>query len=81
MKNYVFVYKTSIDTWLTFQEIKKRLNQTFAAILKVTIDLDDEDAVLRIESSERNEEHIQALLDTFGHEISIMGIFGGQLTK
>ncbi|NGM61551.1 hypothetical protein G5B30_06420 [Sphingobacterium sp. SGG-5] len=76
MKNYVFVYKTSIDTRLTFQEIKRRLSQKFAAILNITIDLEDEDAVLRVESSEQNEEHIRALLYTYGYEISLMGVFG-----
>ena len=37
--------------------------------------MEDEDAVLRLESSERNEEHILMFLQTCGCEPDIMGIF------
>jgi|GEM_PF-1019427 len=75
MKNYVFIYKTSIDTWSRFQKLKKHLSQELPTVSNLSIDLEDEDAVLRIESSERNEEYILILLHTQGYDGSIMGIF------
>ncbi|MBD1427171.1 hypothetical protein [Sphingobacterium arenae] len=75
MKKYVLIFKTSIRTILQRSHLISKLYQVSKDIKFATIDLDDEDFILRIESTQRNEDFISRFLFLEGHKVAFLAAF------
>lgn len=75
MKKYVLIFKTSIRTILQRSHLISKLYQVSKEIKFATVDLDDEDFILRIESTQRNEDFISRFLLLEGHKVAFMAAF------
>ncbi|RZF58133.1 hypothetical protein [Sphingobacterium corticibacterium] len=75
MKKYVLIFKTSIRTILQRSHLISKLYQVSKDIKFATVDLDDEDFILRIESTQRNEDFISRFLLLEGHKVAFMAAF------
>lgn len=75
MENYVLIFKTSISTTLDRSHIIEKLYQGSHEIQLATIDIEDEEKILRIESSKREIAHIVKLIRLEGHEVSLLATF------
>lgn len=75
MKRYVLIFKTSIDTILQRSYLLSKLHELSRDIKFATVDLDDEDFILRVESIRRNEEHISRILHLEGHDVVFLAAF------
>lgn len=75
MKKYVLIFKTSIRTILERSHLIAKLYQASKDIKFATVDLDDEDFILRIESTQRNENFISRVLLLEGHKVAFLAAF------
>ena len=75
MNKYVLIFKTSIRTILQRSHLISKLYQVSKEIKFATIDLDDEDFILRIESTQRNEDFISRFLHLEGHTVAFLAAF------
>lgn len=75
MKKYVLIFKTSIRTILERSHLIAKLYQVSQDIKFATVDLDDEDFILRIESTQRNEDFISRFLQLEGHKVAFLAVF------
>lgn len=75
MKKYVLIFKTSIRTILERSHLIAKLYQVSKEVKFATIDLDDEDFILRIESTKRNEDFISRFLHLEGHQVAFLAAF------
>ncbi|MBD1434117.1 hypothetical protein H8B06_14865 [Sphingobacterium sp. DN00404] len=75
MKKYVLIFKTSIRTILQRSHLISKLYQVSKDIKFATVDLDDEDFILRIESTQRNEDFISRFLLLEGHKVAFIAAF------
>ncbi|TDS16100.1 hypothetical protein [Sphingobacterium paludis] len=75
MKKYVLIFKTSIRTILDRSHLIGKLYQVSKEVKFATIDLDDEDFILRVESTKRNEDFISRFLLLEGHSVIFLAAF------
>ena len=75
MNRYVLIFKTSIQTILERSHLIAKLHQVSKDIKFATVDLDDEDFILRIESTRRNEDFISRILHLEGHNVAFLAAF------
>lgn len=75
MKKYVLIFKTSIQTILERSYLITKLYQVSKDIQFATVDLDDEDFILRVESTQRNEDFISNVLHSEGHKVAFLAAF------
>lgn len=75
MNKYVLIFKTSIRTILERSHLIAKLYQVSKDIKFATVDLDDEDFILRIESTQRNEDFISRFLHLEGHKVAFLAAF------
>ncbi|GGH32038.1 hypothetical protein FAZ19_22990 [Sphingobacterium alkalisoli] len=75
MKKYVLIFKTSIRTILDRSNLIQKLYSVSKDVKFATVDLDDEDFILRIESTRRNEDFISRFLSLEGHQVSFLAAF------
>ncbi|WP_437922138.1 hypothetical protein [Sphingobacterium sp. LRF_L2] len=71
----VAVFKTSVSTKEEKMYIMEELKQAFAGIERVSLDLSDEDAVLRLESDRIAVGKIRRRLAENGVEAVLLGFF------
>jgi hypothetical protein len=62
---YVFIYKTSVETGIDREFIANTLNH-FLGVRNWTIDLSDEDKILRVESKDNDANRVIGLLNAYG---------------
>lgn len=75
MATHVLIFKTSIQTVLDRTRLIDKMYLHSSEIKFATVDLDDEDFILRVESTTRNEHFILNLLRSEGHLVSFMSAF------
>ncbi|MFD2968298.1 hypothetical protein [Sphingobacterium bambusae] len=75
MKKYVLIFKTSIRTILERSHLIAKLYNVSKEVKFATIDLDDEDFILRVESTQRNEDFISRFLHLEGHQVAFLAAF------
>lgn len=75
MKKYVLIFKTSIQTILERSHLIAKLYNVSKEVKFATIDLDDEDFILRVESTQRNEDFISRFLHLEGHQVAFLAAF------
>ena len=75
MENYVLIFKTSIRTVFERSVLIAKLLRMSKEIIEATIDLDDEDYILRIESHNNNKNLIMQTLQKEGYEVDFLEAF------
>jgi hypothetical protein len=75
MKKYVLIFKTSIRTILDRSNLIQKLYTVSNDVKFATVDLDDEDFILRVESTRRNEDFISRFLSLEGHHVAFLAAF------
>ncbi|MGH2623599.1 MAG: hypothetical protein ACRDE7_08040 [Sphingobacterium sp.] len=75
MENYVLIFKTSIRTVFERSVLIAKLLRMSKEIIEATIDLDDEDYILRIESHNDNKNLIMQTLQKEGYEVDFLEAF------
>ena len=74
MENYHFIYKTSLKTLLDRSEVFSVLRKTFPQIQSISIDLDDKQFYLNIETADRIENSIQQRMLEIGHRVAFVSM-------
>ncbi len=75
MGNYILIFKTTISTTFDRSKIIEKLYQSSRNIVVATVDIDDEDRILRIESSTSEIDYISEIMKKDGHNISFLAAF------
>ncbi len=76
MNNYVLIFKTSIRTALERSKLIAKLLYVSKEISKATIDLEDEENILRVESRYSNQQTIINTLLQEGYHVDLLAVYG-----
>ena len=75
MKSYVLIFKTSISTTYERSNAIDKLNESCEKIKMATIDIDDEDKILRIESTRDDSDTISLTMQKEGYPILLLAVY------
>ena len=72
MGNYIISYRATLKTLLERDRVFEMLNREYPKLKQLSIEMDDKQFVLRMQSPERIESAIQNSILNFGHRVSFV---------
>lgn len=72
MENYIITYRATLKTLLERDKVFEMLNREYPKLKQLSIEMDDKQFVLRMQSPERIESAIQNSILNFGHRVSFV---------
>ncbi|MGV6943738.1 hypothetical protein [Sphingobacterium kyonggiense] len=72
MEKYILSFRATLKTLLDRENISQLLKKRFPQILSISLDLDDKQFYLRVNTSERIEQSIQQYILDHGQRISFV---------
>lgn len=72
MENYIITYRATLKTLLERDRVFEMLNREYPKLKQLSIEMDDKQFVLSMQSPERLESAIQNSILNFGHRVSFV---------